>query len=47
MQDALGFTAKNPKWAIAYKFPPEEVTTRLTDIIFTVGRTGKITLMLF
>ena len=43
MQDALGFTAKNPKWAIAYKFPPEEVTTRLTDIIFTVGRTGKIT----
>ena len=43
MQDALGYTAKNPKWAIAYKFPPEEVTTRLTNIIFTVGRTGKIT----
>lgn len=43
MQDVLGYTAKNPKWAIAYKFPPEEVTTRLTNIIFTVGRTGKIT----
>lgn len=39
----LGFTAKTPRWAIAYKFPPEEVTTRLIDIIFTVGRTGKIT----
>ncbi len=41
--DILGYTAKTPKWAIAYKFPPEEVTTRLDDIIFTVGRTGKIT----
>lgn len=39
----LGYTAKTPKWAIAYKFPPEEVKTRLEDIIFTVGRTGKIT----
>ena len=39
----LGYTAKTPRWAIAYKFPPEEVTTRLVDIIFTVGRTGKIT----
>lgn len=39
----LGYTAKTPRWAIAYKFPPEEVTTRLIDIIFTVGRTGKIT----
>jgi DNA ligase (NAD+) len=39
----LGYTAKTPRWAIAYKFPPEEVTTRLLDIIFTVGRTGKIT----
>ena len=43
MQDKLGFTAKVPKWATAYKFPAEEVTTRLIDIIFTVGRTGKIT----
>jgi len=41
--DLLGYTAKTPKWAIAYKFPPEEVPTRLEDIIFTVGRTGKIT----
>ncbi|MDY0345902.1 MAG: NAD-dependent DNA ligase LigA, partial [Bacilli bacterium] len=39
----LGNTAKTPRWAIAYKFPPEEVTTRLVDIVFTVGRTGKIT----
>ncbi|MCX5775622.1 MAG: NAD-dependent DNA ligase LigA [Firmicutes bacterium] len=41
--DRLGYTAKTPKWAIAYKFPPEEVPTLLEDIIFTVGRTGKIT----
>lgn len=40
---SLGYTAKTPKWAIAYKFPPEEVITKLEDIIFTVGRTGKIT----
>lgn len=39
----LGYTAKTPKWAIAYKFPPEEVETKLLDIIYTVGRTGKIT----
>ena len=43
MQGKLGYTAKVPKWATAYKFPAEEVTTRLIDIIFTVGRTGKIT----
>ena len=43
MQDALGFTSKHPRWAIAYKFPAEEVLTKLTDIIFTVGRTGRIT----
>ena len=41
--DMLGYTAKTPKWAIAYKFPPEEVQTKLEDIVFTVGRTGKIT----
>lgn len=41
--DQIGYTAKTPKWAIAYKFPPEEVVTKLKDIIFTVGRTGKIT----
>lgn len=43
MQGKLGFTAKVPKWATAYKFPAEEVVTKLIDIIFTVGRTGKIT----
>ena len=43
MQNKLGFTAKYPKWAIAYKFPAEEVLTKLKDIIFTVGRTGQIT----
>ncbi len=42
-QKRLGFTAKYPKWATAYKFPAEEVLTKLTDIIFTVGRTGQIT----
>lgn len=42
-QKALGYTSKYPKWAIAYKFPAEEVLTKLTDIIFTVGRTGRIT----
>lgn len=42
-QQSLGFTAKYPKWATAYKFPAEEVLTKLKDIIFTVGRTGQIT----
>ena len=42
-QQNLGFTARTPKWATAYKFPATEVTTRLIDIICTVGRTGKIT----
>ena len=43
LYDKLGYTAKTPRWAIAYKFPPEEAVTKLKDIIFTVGRTGKIT----
>ncbi|MCQ2087379.1 MAG: NAD-dependent DNA ligase LigA [Bacilli bacterium] len=43
LYDKCGYTAKTPRWAIAYKFPPEEVITKLTDIIYTVGRTGKIT----
>jgi len=43
MQKELGYTAKYPKWATAYKFPATEVLTKLTDIIFTVGRTGQIT----
>ncbi len=42
-QQKLGFTARYPKWATAYKFPAVEVLTKLTDIIFTVGRTGQVT----
>ena len=42
-QKVLGSTIKTPRWAIAYKFPAEEVETRLKDIVITVGRTGKIT----
>ncbi len=42
-QKKMGFTAKYPKWATAYKFPATEVLTKLVDIIFTVGRTGQIT----
>ena len=43
VQDELGFTAKFPKWATAYKFKALEATTILEDIFLTVGRTGKIT----
>jgi DNA ligase (NAD+) len=42
-QAELGSTAKAPRWAIAYKFPPEEQTTRLVDIQVNVGRTGALT----
>ena len=42
-QRKLGYTAKVPKWAIAYKFPAEEVLTKLRDIEFCIGRTGKVT----
>ena len=42
-QRKLGYTARYPKWATAYKFPAVEVLTKLQDIIFTVGRTGQIT----
>ncbi|MBR5754469.1 MAG: NAD-dependent DNA ligase LigA, partial [Erysipelotrichaceae bacterium] len=43
LQNALGFTSRIPKWAIAYKFPAEEVITKVEDIFITVGRTGKCT----
>lgn len=42
-EDKLGYTARVPRWGIAYKFPAEEVLTTLKEIKFTVGRTGKIT----
>lgn len=42
-QEELGYTAKNPRWAIAYKFPAEEVLTTLRDIELSVGRTGVVT----
>ncbi len=41
--EIMGNTIRYPKWAVAYKFPAEEVSTKLNDIIFTVGRTGQIT----
>lgn len=43
LQDELGFTVKAPRWATAYKFPPEEEQTKLLDIDWTVGRTGVLT----
>jgi len=42
-QRELGFTSKAPRWAIAYKFPPEEQVTRLRDIMVSIGRTGAAT----
>ena len=43
LQHQLGSTSRAPRWAIAYKYPPEEVTTRLLDIRVNVGRTGRVT----
>ncbi|MFL0566383.1 NAD-dependent DNA ligase LigA [Microbacterium sp. 179-I 1D1 NHS] len=43
LHDELGTTSRAPRWAIAYKYPPEEVQTRLVDIIVSVGRTGRAT----
>lgn len=42
-QEQLGFTARSPRWATAYKFPAEEVTTKLLDVELSVGRTGVVT----
>jgi DNA ligase (NAD+) len=42
-QRALGYTTRVPRWAVAYKYPPEEVHTKLLDILVNVGRTGRVT----
>ncbi len=41
--EILGYTTKSPRWAIAYKFPAKQVTTKLNDVVFQVGRTGVVT----
>ena len=43
LQRRLGATSKSPRWAIAYKYPPEEVNTKLNNIIVSIGRTGRAT----
>jgi DNA ligase (NAD+) len=43
VQEQLGYTSRAPKWAIAFKYPPIEVTTKLLDIKVSVGRTGRVT----
>ena len=42
-QKKIGFTSRFPKWALAHKFPAEEVATKIVDVKFQVGRTGSIT----
>jgi DNA ligase (NAD+) len=43
LQQKLGFTSRAPRWAMAYKYPPEEANTKLIDILVNVGRTGRVT----
>jgi len=43
LQGRLGSTAKSPRWAVAWKYPPEEVTTKLNNVFVNVGRTGRVT----
>jgi DNA ligase (NAD+) len=43
LQGRLGTTSKSPRWAVAWKYPPEEVTTKLNNIFVNVGRTGRVT----
>ena len=43
MQEELGFVTRSPRWALAFKFPPPQVTTRLANVLFSVGRTGQVT----
>src|SRR5699024_608254 len=43
LQEEMGFTVKAPRWATAYKFPPEEAQTKIEDIEWTIGRTGVVT----
>jgi len=43
LQGRLGATAKSPRWAVAWKYPPEEVNTKLNNIVVNVGRTGRVT----
>src|SRR5680860_660273 len=42
-RDELGVTSRAPRWAIAYKYPPEEKTTKLVSIMVSIGRTGRAT----
>lgn len=42
-QQQLGYTSRTPRWSVAYKYPPEEVHTKLLDILVNIGRTGRVT----
>ena len=46
-QKKIGFTSRFPKWALAHKFPAEEVATKIVDVKFQVGRTGPLLQLLF